>query len=272
MPPKNPWLNISWNNTIADCDKDFPVKVGRKTYSFGSISYVKAVNSIDPKVKLRFDCLPEPYYGDINAEVYCLNMNPGEPDPDFTQANDGNHVYEDFTKNVLSHNFNAFKNSACIYEKGKPIYDDNQLQQKILNALFQNPNPQNRILSTNPRPHVGSVWHMRKYRKLIDTLKRNPNFFFIEFFPYHSSTGFTFPNDLPSYEYRNWLINNAMKAGKTIIIMRQKGRWLKCINGLDSYPKTFMLSSAQAGCISQGNLCKLNKITNSEWNDILNKL
>jgi len=26
---QNPWTNISWDNTIADCDKGYPVKIGK---------------------------------------------------------------------------------------------------------------------------------------------------------------------------------------------------------------------------------------------------
>ena len=45
----NPWLNISWNNTIADCDKDFPVLVGKKEFKFGSKDYIEKINEKDPK-------------------------------------------------------------------------------------------------------------------------------------------------------------------------------------------------------------------------------
>ena len=39
---QNPWLNISWDNTIADCDKGYPVMRGK--FKFGSVDYVNHIN------------------------------------------------------------------------------------------------------------------------------------------------------------------------------------------------------------------------------------
>lgn len=57
---KNPWLNISLSDTVADCDKP-------------------KINSLTTAVKSKIvlDTLPEPYHGDPEAKVYLLNGNPG---------------------------------------------------------------------------------------------------------------------------------------------------------------------------------------------------
>lgn len=54
---KNPWLNISLSDTVADCDKS-------------------VINSLTTAVKSKIvlDTLPEPYHGDPEAKVYLLNL------------------------------------------------------------------------------------------------------------------------------------------------------------------------------------------------------
>ena len=64
---KNPWLNISLSDTVADCDKS-------------------VINSLTTAVKSKIvlDTLPEPYHGDPEAKVYLLNGNPGHSEKDLT--------------------------------------------------------------------------------------------------------------------------------------------------------------------------------------------
>lgn len=49
MPPSNPWLNISWADTVALCDK----RIITPAYC--------SAKGID------IDCLPEPFSGDIGS-------------------------------------------------------------------------------------------------------------------------------------------------------------------------------------------------------------
>ena len=56
---ENPWLNISWENSIAEIDKEYLTK----------FSCFK---------KIQKNTLPEPYTGDVRSNVYCLNLNPGD--------------------------------------------------------------------------------------------------------------------------------------------------------------------------------------------------
>lgn len=56
---ENPWLNISWENSIADIDMEYLAK----------LSCFK---------KIQKNTLPEPYTGDVRSNVYCLNLNPSD--------------------------------------------------------------------------------------------------------------------------------------------------------------------------------------------------
>ena len=228
----NPWLNISWSNTIADCDRGCPVL--RERYKFGSVDYVNYINRNDAvnkkPVGLSFsDCLPEPFYGDVESNVYLLNMNPGEPDYAFCQQNDKQGMYETFCKSMLAH---QPQKPGLLYDKDKKtiVYDPAKYNE-VMDGIFDN--HQNKLFKMNKdkfplRPHAGDVWQREAWRNLRESLGgRDPRLFIIEYFPYHSTSGFPFPkeNELPSNAYRNYLIRKAMDSGRLIIIMRQARKW-----------------------------------------------
>jgi hypothetical protein len=238
---QNPWLNISWDNTIADCDKGF--KVGRQKYCFDSTEYVDFVNSKDltsrknKPVKFTFDCLPEPFSGDVNSKVYCLNKNPGEHDPNF----DRDQTLEQYTIKCLSHKLNG------------TIWTD-------------------KLINSNGELHGGTKWLRSKTAELRKDLglgDKNPNLFFIDYFPYHSSHGFTFPKELPSNSYRNYLVEKAMEEEKIIIIMRERQRWFDAIKNLESYGKLITLRCAAGGWLSKNNMDFAN---NCRYDDLLDAL
>ena len=262
----NPWLNISWNNTIADCDKDYLVQVGKKEFKFGSKVYVDYINRNDAKIKqtgkgkpveLTFNnCLPEPFYGDINSDVYLLNMNPGEPDYDFCKKNDKSSEYEKACQGMLNH---QPKDPGLLYDKtkGTIVYDPINYN-NIINGIFAN--KQNDLFkkqrdSFSVRPHAGAVWQREAWKQLRGILGRDPKLFIIEYFPYHSTSGFSFPSWLPSYEYRNDLIMQAINAGKLIIIMRNEKAWYKSIGkALETYPNKVLLKNRRKIWLTPGNL------------------
>ena len=279
-----PWTNISWNNTIADCDKGYPVKIGKQEFEFGSKAYVDYINRKDEErkekgirpIKLTFDnCLPEPYFGDKNSEVYLLNMNPGEPDPDFNCSNDKNGEYEQYCKNMLVHNI---KEPGLLFNnKNREIIYNPEQYGRIINDIFDN----NRIKEFKERkekfplrPHVGDVWQRIAWKKLRESLNRDPRLFIIEFFPYHSTSGFAFPKDLPSNAYRNELIKQAIDKEKLIIIMRQANKWYNIKEDdlgekLKNYPNKISLSCKGRIWLTPGNF-KLP--SNMSPDDVLKKL
>lgn len=285
---QNPWKNVSWDNPFADGDKGYIVKIGKQEFEFGSKAYVDYINRKDEErkekgirpTKLTFDnCLPEPFWGDKNSEVYLLNMNPGEPDPDFNCANDRkNGEYVQYCKNMLVHNIKEpgllFNNEECDI-----IYDPEQYSRIIIDILENNrikdfkENKNNKDIFPL-RPHVGDVWQMTAWKKLREYLNRDPRLFIIEFFPYHSTSGFAFPKDLPSNAYRNELIKQAIDKEKFIIIMRQANKWYNIKEDdlgekLKNYPNKISLSCKGRIWLTPGNFVLP---SNMSLDDVLKKL
>jgi hypothetical protein len=198
---------------IADCDQLFFENKGITPRQFADDVNKK------PEVELSFDCWPEPFSGNPESKVYCLNMNPGEPDYCF----DGD---MDFAKASID---NMLLNSKTCF------WADN-------------------IKNKCGKLHGGVEWLAKRTKTLKEILERQPEIFFLEYFPYHSTKGFAFPQCLPSYDFTNALIYQAMDEGKLIIIMREKQNWLKRINGLSSYPHLYTLKYAQGGYLTQKNI------------------
>lgn len=85
----NPWKNISFKKTIADCDANF-------------------INSLSAKTKSRLELrtLPEPYHGNPDANVYVLNGNPRASEEDLNFV--GNAIYEKEVQDELAHENTEF--------------------------------------------------------------------------------------------------------------------------------------------------------------------
>lgn len=219
----NPWQNISWKKTVADCDLSFFNK------EFGSLDdYQNSVNARKSSVGLTFDCLPEPFSGDVHSNVYCLNKNPGAPDKAFYLDS----LFEKMTIQNLTH----------------------QLKGPFWTKALKN---------VNGKVHDGVDWMQKKTAKLSEALgigDQLPNLFFVDYFPYHSAHGFPFPKDLPSYAYRNYLVNKAMEEDKYIIVLRQKKDWFeeKELSGLKGYKRLFELKCPAGAWLSPNNIIPLN--------------
>ena len=213
----NPWLNLlKGNGIIAECDRAF-FEQKRIT----PVQYANSINIKDDKVELTFDCLPEPYSGNPNSKVYCLNKNPGKPDSCF--FNDKN--FHDATLKNL-----RLEQDTCFWAET--------------------------IKNKCGKLHDGVNWLQKRTKELSMILDEHPDIFFIEFFPYHSSKGFRFPDHLPSYSFSDALIKQAMMEKKIIIIMREKDRWLKRINGLKEYENLFILWCPQGGYLTSNNIVR----------------
>ena len=206
----NPWLKITKGNVkIATCDIPFFNKGG----SFAA--YIKKKQ----KVKLTFECLPDPFCGSPDSKVYCLNKNPGKPDPCFK----GETAFENATLDNMQ-----LKAATCFWAEKFP--------------------------NKCGKLHDGVTWLKKRTMQLESILGRHPNIFFIEYFPYHSTNGFSFPKDLPSYAFTNELIIQAMSQNKLIILMREKKNWLNRIKDLDKYPLLVYLKENRGGYLTTRNL------------------
>ena len=226
MPPKNPWTNISWKNTIADCDKNAVQK------------YLVGFGEWTVKTQIHNEMLPEPFIGDLGANVYLLNGNPGLSTSDLSLVNDSTFEKQiQDTLNQVLKSFMWFQKSTSI------IYKD---------------------------LHSGYNWWNRVMKEVLKK-KAHPRICNIEYYPYHS---YSIPAGLPylpSNTYVDWYINDAIDNGKWIIIMRCEKKWLLRIPRLKSYKNKFVCSSVRNNTISPQNLLNAagSKITSSDWKTLL---
>lgn len=191
---ENPWLNISWGNSIADIDKEYLAK----------LSCFK---------KIQTNTLPEPYTGDVTSNVYCLNLNPGSACVCDNSEPQLKKDFEEYTQKTLRHEIDE---NMWFLLKGTAGYD----------------------------------W----WQQMTKDLCENPRMFVIEYFPYHTVKGTYFPRKLPSYEYSNQLIRQAMAENKYIVIMRHRKEWLQRISGLEKYKRLVCLNNPQNPCLTKKNI------------------
>ena len=236
---ENPWLDISWNKTIPDCDWYYFALLGAKSkgiikcdefnfvtkeiedyiFTQGKFDIVKekVIQLLEPenikpealvnewivKHNIQLNTLPEPYTGDPESNVYLLNMNPGKRDEEFEKVEYNRLKYELLTKLNLSH---QIKHSFWYHMKG----------------------------------HDGYSWIRNKTNRLLKKTLY-PRFFMIEYFPYHSVRGFEFPQYLPSYHYTDFILKrwlNKPSENKILIIMRNNEKWVRRIEEMkiNSFP------------------------------------
>jgi len=186
----------------------------------------------DPKYKLyglRFDAFPEPFGGNLDsAKVVCLLLNPGFDETDTTTNFDNEYWVREVRAN-LEHK----TESPFLY-----------LSSKVENT-------------------GGYKWWSAKIRPLeLAGVTRNDlanGLMMIEFFPYHS-VSYTYNKQyIPSQYYQFLLVREAMRLGKTIIVMRARDRWLEAVPELKTYPY-LELNSYLNVSISRANLDNKNGI------------
>jgi hypothetical protein len=229
MPPKNPWTNISWKNTIADCDK---TAVRKYLVGFGRCTAKRQIHN---------EMLPEPFIGDLGANVYLLNGNPGFSTSDLLLVNDSTFEKQiQDTLNQVSRSFMWLQKSTSV------IYKD---------------------------LHSGYNWWNRVMKEVLKK-KAHPRICNIEYYPYHSCSIPAGLPYLPSNAYVDCYINDAIAKGKWIIVLRCRDEWLARIPKLNGYSKLLFCCSRRNVRVSQNNLCdaKNIKINNSIWNTLINAM
>lgn len=262
----NPWdvNRITWGDPFADGDKEALAKMGyflcQSKQKFDSLMRSKDLRMLvesckldhmyhecclvkfkelaksskknDKTIELDYYTLPEPFSGNVESPVYCLNMNPGEADPLY--KNDPYFLY--LTRLSLKH----LLRSSMWSEDFLGVYE---MYEKYENGKMVK------------RSHLGCKWYSEKTKDLRLALgEETLHLFMIEYFPYHSKGGFEFPSWLPSYEYTNCLIEEAIDKGKFIVIMRQKDRWFQRVPRLKNYKSLAYLECGQGAFLSQNNV------------------
>jgi len=178
-------------------------------------------------VGLRLDTMPEPLVGGLdNASVVFLALNPGFTDSDV----EVNMKLPKFIEKCKA-NLNDPFGSEFYYFTGD--------------------------LETTG----GYKWWSAKLKPLIaagvtyESLKSK--MMMVEYFPYHSINYKHIDRFTPSQLYSFEIVREAIRRGKTIVIMRSKNLWIEAIPELANY-SYMTLSSAQNVIISPKNIGELN--------------
>ena len=246
----NPWKDVCWNNPVPKIDNVYICSGLFEGGKFDSLHrYQQSVND-NTEVGLTFNALPEPYSGYINSQVYCLNINPGTPDENFGLIQDKYKVYEDICKKSLRHQYVNPIDTKIVFN-GRYL----EINPEVYDRLLKGETIGNYAI------HKGTVWYRRMIKSLEKVIGCEPYLFFIEFFPYHSMHSFNFPKYLPSYEYRDYLIERAMLDMKTIIILRAPNLWFGIKRNnlglrLRNYPNTILLNINRKLTMSPKCYCK----------------
>lgn len=223
---ENPWLHIVKGENVAECDINaFPENMT-------PMQYANHISGGNKEIDLTFSCLPDPFCGNPRSKVYCLNMNPGKPDPCFSN--------EEVFQNATIKNL-RLEQSTCFWAES--------------------------IRNKCGKIHDGVEWMRKRTKRIKDYLGCNPDIFFIEYFPYHSSKGFAFPEYMPSYDFSDALIKQAMEEKKLIIIMREKTNWIrrlkKSIPDIEQYKNLYKLKCPQGGYLTKDNIVRYCDDTNN---------
>ena len=194
--------------------------------------------------RFEFRTLPEPFHGNPNANVYILNGNPAANDVDLNYIN-------------------------------QPSYEKEILEElKHLNADFLWLRQTETIVDSKGVPYPAYKWWKARTKELrIENTC--PNLFCIEAFPYHSKNAKDFMKigNLPSNEYTDELIRDAINKGKFIILMRCRKYWFERIPELMGYEKVLTLSSQQSVCLTKNNLRKNELFSTPEgWSDFVKQV
>jgi len=176
---------------------------------------------------LRLDTLPEPLVGGLdNAKVIFLALNPGFTDSDV----DVNMQLPKFIEGCRANLENPYTSPFYYFNGG--------------------------LEETG-----GYKWWSAKLKPLIaagitEEVLRD-KIMMVEYFPYHSVNYKHINSFTPSQLYSFEIVREAVRRGKTIIIMRSKTLWLEAVPELVGY-SYMTLSSAQNVVISPKNIGELN--------------
>ncbi len=155
---------------------------------------------IDSRINhLQLEVLPDPYIGNLNqARIVLLALNPG------------------------------YKNTDLSVNMNEPGYT----RQNKLNLLHK-ANPPFYMLDKRLNYSGGYKWWSRILKPLIsagipiDSLSRKV--MCIQYFPSHSRTYINIPIVLPSQGYSFFLLKEAIRQNKKIVVMRSEKLWLNAV-------------------------------------------
>lgn len=172
--------------------------------------------------EIRAEVLPVPFLGSLDsAKIVLLNLNPGFVDQDIEIFNTDDQYVEENRKTLT-------------FESNPPFF--------YLNEAFSYT--------------AGFKWWSNRLKQLTNAVGKEVvslKVMCVEFFPYHSRTFSLFKELLPSQVYSFYLVKEAIKQEKTIVIMRSKKLWLSHVPELENY--SYMeLKTPRSPYVSRNNL------------------
>lgn len=172
--------------------------------------------------KVITEMYPEPFFGNIDAEILILNLNPGfGGQADIEQHETNEYFITLLTKNLL-------------HEKIEYPF------------LFLDPK-----ISNTP----GYGWWNKRLRTLIEDVGREKlakSLLCLELFPYHSSK-YKFKGKVASQEYNFFLLRKAMERNAIVVSFRGYEKWTSHVPELSNYQNLYRLNSPQAVYLTQNN-------------------
>jgi len=184
---------------------------------------------------LRLDTLPDQVIGGLDkAEVVFLLLNPGFDD-------------KDITVNLALPEFVEANRRNLTDPYTSPFY----------------------YFGSGLEATGGYVWWARILKSLVragvtEAILRH-KIMAIEYFPYHSKDWKNLPS-VPSQQLSFDLVNEAIRRGKTIVIMRSKNLWFGAVPLLEYYANKMVIKNLRNPSVSPANLGEEN------FNIILSKL
>jgi len=155
--------------------------------------------------QLRFDVVPMPFIGNpLTSKVVLLALNPGFNEEDVRILDENPDLLEADRNNL------TFNNSPSFYALNQSF---------SYSGLFK--------------------WWNRRLKEIVDIVGREKvsnSISCIQFFPYHSVTYSPLKELIPSQEYSFYLVKEAIKQKKVILIMRSRQLWEKYVPELIGYP------------------------------------
>ncbi|PCI96235.1 MAG: hypothetical protein COB15_11115 [Flavobacteriales bacterium] len=206
---KNPWKNITIDNRIAECDIDYLSKYNRSSKN---------------EFYLSTKDMPEPFIGCANAPILILLGSPGS--------------VIDISGGLRMINQEALAN----------LHNPQTINDFPFYPLKE------RLAKT-----AHSKWWNRVFRVLINDITISgldetqvkkaisKTFFNLELYGYHSPITYKQfvkkDNLLPSTNFNIYLIKQAMKENKLILMPRARREWFNIVDGLSDYNNAVFVAS-----------------------------
>ena len=188
------------------------------------ISFEDHNSRVTANLKFLSHLAPEPWIGDIGAELLVLLANPGATTGDVQgrKQKEADEINE-FSIANLSHSIKDYPH------------------------FFFNPD----LSGTD-----GHTWYRKRFGHLIKATSAeniSQRVLSCELVPYHSFNWKKPKVMPPTQSYTNELVRKAMERGAVILIGRGKQDWFKNVPGLEKYKNYFQPSSSQCSYISPNN-------------------